>query len=96
MINEKDIELVKKQIEEMQRKIKDLEKPKTNLSIYESIKQIDNFRVTSRLTIKFVQSTTNDEPSLANDEIALWKNTKTTKYYLKANFNGTNKKVELT
>lgn len=50
--------------------------------------------ITDKLIIPYHQASS--QPTLEDNEIVLWKNTSTTKYYLVASFNGIAKKIELT
>ena len=51
-----------------------------------------------KLIIKYITSTASHEPTILSNQIVLWDDSTHVahKYYLKANFNGTSKKIELT
>lgn len=84
------------EIDELNRKINSLVNKNSNisdtkfkdLSFYPDLK-VDN------LIIKYKETTAASEPAILSNQIILWKDTTNTKYYIKANFNGTSKKIEL-
>ena len=83
-------------MEEKQEPLNQLQKDMgADIKPFEDIKIYPNLKV-ENLFIKYMTSTTNDEPAILSNSVVLWKDTLTTKYYLKANFNGTSKKIELT
>lgn len=65
-----------------------------NIQQFEDIKFYPNLKV-DNLFIKYIETVVADEPSILSNQIILWKDTTNTKYYIKSNFNGTAKKIEL-
>jgi predicted nuclease with TOPRIM domain len=92
------IEQLKIQISSLEERIKKLEKETGGVNIekrFEDIKFYPFIKV-DNLIIKYSESTAATEPTILANQVMLWKDTTNTKYYLKANFNGTAKKIELT
>jgi len=84
------------QIDDLSRQIKEFkEKPQIlDTKKFEDIKFFPQLKV-DNLTIKYLETTTALEPTILINTICLWKDTTLTKYYIKSNFNGTAKKIEL-
>ena len=84
------------QINELNRQIQELKsKSKVlNTEIYKDPDFYNIIRVNS-LIIRYTATTAALEPSIKTNEIILWKDTTNNKFYLKANFAGTAKKIEL-
>jgi hypothetical protein len=57
-------------------------------------KDLQNIFKYIQLTPRFYTQAT--EPSVLSNDFAFWKDTSVSKYYIVVNFNGTQKKVELT
>jgi hypothetical protein len=79
---------------ELENRIQVLENPTKKAVQTPLINQVNELRV-DILYLKYVSTTTALEPTLKPNQVMLWNNATTSKYYLKANFNGTAKKVEL-
>jgi hypothetical protein len=88
---------LKEKIDILEERIKKLENPTQSKTVNRFI-DIENkqFLKVENLIIKYIETVATSEPSILTNTIILWKDTTNNKYYLKANFNGTAKKIELT
>ena len=93
-----NIQELRKYIEVLEDRIKELEKKPAEVEIEKKFKDVEFYPLLKidKFILKYDESTAATEPTILSNQVMLWKDTTNTKYYLKANFNGTAKKVELT
>ncbi len=93
-----DIKTIKDKLDKLQKDFDDFKSKydkKAPFKVFEDVKYYPILKV-DRLSIIYIEAAAASIPTPPLNSIALWKDTTNTKYYLQANFKGTQKKVELT
>lgn len=98
MINEEKFNKLQLEVKDLTERLDGFTKEENATPTESNFQDINFFPniKTGNLIIKYLETTASLEPAILVNQIILWKDTTNTKYYLKANFNGTPKKVELT
>ena len=99
----KDMPATLEQFIALQEKVDELSKQVQDFKNRLNKREIDNSKPfnfyniirVNNLIIRYLSTTAALEPTILSNEIILWNDTTNNKFYLKANFNGTSKKVEL-